>query len=299
MPPFGFRPGPPARLPFPVAPFGGETTRSYLYRLATANLIHPDDLRNHLTGTRNQTGSVTLAGLAAVTGRSPQGLRYALPELDPGADVVLKPAHVRRRVCFRCASRRNAFVFAITWKPVDTVLCGKHRIWLGSRGRSFLDQQYDVSAVADILHAQRRHQLLARRAGRTIAALAFTEAAAITDTWARHGRHHDRRDPLIRALAGRYPLTGKLSNGDPRTAVVTYPETVELAHVLADSRWRYPRPATRPAFGSFGRAVNDMLGIRYRHSTEPYDGLYRWLLQRHSTVNRNHQQRVQLAPSPS
>lgn len=155
------------------------------------------------------------------------------------------------------------------------MLCGKHRIWLGSRGRSHLDTQYDVDGLTGILHAQRRHHRLAHRTGPTIAALAFTEATAITDTRARRGRHRDRRDPLIRALRRQLPLTGKLHNGDPLTAVVTYPETVDLAQVLADFRWRYPRPGrASAAIGEFTRAVNHTLGIHYRHSAEGYDGLY-------------------------
>lgn len=46
--PFGHRLTPPSLLPFPVPPFTGETTKSYLYRLAVANQLHPDDLRAHL-----------------------------------------------------------------------------------------------------------------------------------------------------------------------------------------------------------------------------------------------------------
>ncbi|WP_433192143.1 TniQ family protein [Nocardia sp. CA-107356] len=296
MPPFGFRPGPPHRLPFPVAPFHGETIGSYLYRLATANLIHPDDLRIHLIGTPNRPAAVPLASLAAATGRAPQDLIHALPELRPGVEPGTTPplpAHVRRRVCLRCARRRSTFVFAVTWKPVDTVLCPKHRIWLGSRGRSYLDQQYNVDGLTDILRAQRRHQRLAHHVGPTIAALAFTEATRITGTWARHGRHLDRRNPLIRAFRTKLPLTGKLHNGDPLTAVVTYPETVDLAHVLADFRWRYPRPGlASTAIHEFARAVNHTLGINYQHSTEGYDGLYPWLRKRHTLVDPDHQRSV-------
>ncbi|MGF6885978.1 hypothetical protein ABIA39_007509 [Nocardia sp. GAS34] len=293
MLPFGVRSGPPSRLPFPVAPFHGETTRSYLYRLATANLIHPDDLRMHLSDTHNRSARVTLAGLAAVTGRSPHSLGHALPELSPGVDPDTNPplpAHIRRRVCLRCALRREAFVFAITWKPVHTVLCGRHRIWLGSRGRSYLDQQYDVNGITDILRAQRRHQRLTCHAGPTIGALAFTEAAHITGTWARHGHHRDRRELLIRAFRGQRPLTGKLHNGDPLTTLVTYPETVDLAQVLADFRWRYPRPGlASAAIGEFTRTINHALGIDYRHATEGYDGLYPWLRTRYAKVDPHQQ----------
>jgi hypothetical protein len=118
-------------------------------------------------------------------------------------------------------------------------------------------------------------------------------SSSITGTWARHGRHRDRRDPLICAFRGRLPLTGKLPTGDPLTAVVIYPETVYLARVLADLRWRYPRPGiTSFAIGEFTRAVNRTLGIGYSHVTEPYDGLYHWLQTRYVLVDPDHQQRV-------
>ncbi|WP_040786468.1 hypothetical protein [Nocardia pneumoniae] len=43
----------------------------------------------------------------------------------------------------------------------------------------------------------------------------------------------------------------------------------------------------------FTRTVNTALSIGYSHSTEPYDGLYHWLIRRHIMVDPNHQRRVQ------
>jgi len=50
---FGTRLTPPPRLPRPFPPFAGETTLSYLHRLAVANQIRPGDLQAHLAGTRD------------------------------------------------------------------------------------------------------------------------------------------------------------------------------------------------------------------------------------------------------
>jgi hypothetical protein len=196
--PFGSRPAPPSRLPRPIPPFRGETTNSYLYRLAVTNRVHPDDLRAHLTGTR-QRAPITVEGLAAKTGRSAHSLIHALPELRPDTDPLLS-VHVRRTICWRCAARRGAFIFAVTWQPAEVTLCPTHQIWLGPPVRAHRGAQYDVRDLPDILHAQRRHHRLARRHGRQAVADAFAEAAHITALWARHGVHDDRRKPLIRAF---------------------------------------------------------------------------------------------------
>lgn len=286
--PFGSRLGPPSRLPRlprPIPPFSGETTRSYLYRLAVANQLHPDDLRAHLTGTRHRA-PITLEGLAAATGRSPRSLSYALPELRPdiapGTDPPV-PVYVRRTVCWRCAARRSAFVFAVTWQPAEVTLCPNHLVWLGPPVRAHRGGgQYDVRDLPDILHAQTRHYRLARRHGRQTAADAFAEAAHITALWARHGFHDDRRKPLIHVFLGHNPLTGRLPAGDPITSAVTYPETVDLARVLAMPRWRHPNgPANKHEVHQFRRDISHHVGVRYRPEDSSYDPLFRWLQKRH------------------
>jgi hypothetical protein len=276
-----------SRLPLPIPPFLGETTNSYLYRLAVANRLHPDDLGAHLTGTRHRA-PITVAGLAAATGRSPHSLGHALPELRPdtapGADPPLS-VHVRRTICWRCAARRGAFVFAVTWRPVEVTLCPSHLIWLGPPVRAYRGGQYDVRVrdLPDILHAQRRHYRLARHHGRCAAADAFAEAAHITAFWARHGFHADRRKPLIHAFLEHNPLTGRLPSGDPITRVVTYPETVDLARVLALSQRRHPtgRATKHELLWQFRHDINNYLGIRYRPQNCLTDPLLRWFHKRH------------------
>lgn len=280
--PLGARPGPPPRLPLPVPPFPGETTDSYLRRLATANELHPDDLRVHLAGRRGHA-PVTLDALAAATGRSQRTLAWALPELRPGvtprADPAL-PGHVRRTVCWRCSARRGVFSYATAWQPAEACICPDHRIWLGSAAHPRQPGQYDVVGLADILQAQRRHYRLARRHGRKEAIDAIAEAAHITALWARHGFYQDRRISLIRALRGEVPLTGKLPSGDAVTAVVTYPETVDLARVLARPHWRIPAPIAAGDLQRFQHEVRSSTGIGYEHEDSRYDPLFRWFQKR-------------------
>jgi hypothetical protein len=287
--PFGSRLAPPSRLPCPIPPFPGETTPSYLHRLAIANQLQPADLRAHLTGTRHPA-PITLDGLATATGRSPHCLHHALPELrpdtTPGADPVL-PAHIRGTICWRCAARRGTFRFATTWRPIEVNICPTHLIWLGPPVRAHRGGQYDIGDLPEILHAQQRHYRLARRHGRQTAADAFTEAAHITALWARHGFHPDRRTPLIHAFLGHNPLTSRLPSGDPITPIVTYPETVNLARVLVMPRWRHPTVSTGGDLQQFRHDVNHHVGIQYYPDDNPYDPLFRWF-----------QKRQTLAPPP-
>lgn len=114
--PFGHRLPQPPPLPRPIPPFHKETTRSYLYRLAVANQLHPDDLRAHLTGTRRHA-PITVDSLAAVAGRPAGSLLHALPEFRQPSLSRGQPAirgHSRRTVCRHCAARRDAFPFAVT-----------------------------------------------------------------------------------------------------------------------------------------------------------------------------------------
>jgi len=238
----------------------------------------------HLTGIR-QYAPITVEALSAATGRPSRSLIYALPELrtgtTPGADPPV-PVHVRRTVCYRCAARRSAFIFAVTWQPAEVTICPNHGIWLGPLVRAHRGGQYDVRDVPDVLHAQRRHYRLARRCGRRTAANAVAEAAHITALWARHGFHVDRRKPLIHAFFGQAPLTGRLAAGDPITPVVTYPETIDLARVLAMPRWRYPDgPVTKLEIRQFRHDINQQLAIHYHPQDSSYDPLFRWFHRRH------------------
>jgi hypothetical protein len=281
--PFGARLTTPPPLPRPVPPFPGETTLSYLHRLAAANQIRTSDLQAHLAGTR-EPAPVSIDALAAATGRSPQSLARALPELRPGFDPAAD-AHIRRTVCWRCAARRGAFRFAVTWKPAEVNLCPSHPVWLGPPVRNVHGLQHDVGSAPEIIRAQGHHRRLAREAGRRAAAAAFAEAAPITALWARHGLHRDRR-PLVHAVTGRRPLTGRLQPGDPLIPVVTYPESVALARVLAMPRWRQPPDAAADdELRQFRLAVDHLLGIHYQPEGGPYDPLYRWFRKAGGTGN--------------
>jgi hypothetical protein len=282
MHPFGTRLTPPAPLPQPVPPFPGETTRSYVYRLAIANQLRPADLQAHLTGTR-QPGPVPLDALAAAAGRPPRCLAHALPELAPESMPVAspaEPAYQIRAVCRRCAARRGAWPFASVWQPAEVSICPAHLAWVRPPARGGRGPQYEVGHLPEILRAQRRHRRLARRHGREAAATAFTAAAHVTALWARRGFYRDRR-PLVHALTGRRPVTSRLEFADRTIPVVTYPETVDLASVLAMPRWHQPAGHAEDDLSHFCRDIDHRLQIHYQPTDSRYDPLYRWFRKHH------------------
>lgn len=71
------------RLPVLVRPQSGETTDSYIRRLARANHLKPSYLHGFLTGTPNWFGRPRLERLTALTGRSPEVLERVLSDARP------------------------------------------------------------------------------------------------------------------------------------------------------------------------------------------------------------------------
>jgi hypothetical protein len=63
---------------------------------------------------------------------------------------------------------------------------------------------------------------------------------------------------------------------------VTYPETVDLARVLALPRWRCPTGrATKHELRQFRRDINNHIAIHYRPQDSPTDPLLRWFHKHH------------------
>lgn len=69
-----------ARLPIQVAPRLGESTDSYIRRLARANHLKPSYLHCFLCGPPQWFGKPRLESLALVSGRSPEALERALAD---------------------------------------------------------------------------------------------------------------------------------------------------------------------------------------------------------------------------
>ncbi len=277
-------------MPRSIPPFPDETTSSYLARLAAANRLHVTRLRILLTGA-SVSRPIEARDLAAASGRPLQSLHQALPELRPGfvpprgRPVLISP----RPPCRRCIARRGISAPVTCWLPTEVNICPTHRIWLGAPARHGNDtehEQHDLADLPQLVHAQRRHWRLSRRHGRRTTAEAFAEATHVTSCWARRGHYVERRLPLMQILRGAQPSSARLHRDDPLIPIVTYPETVALAFVLAQPQWRHP-PALYEdlsesgfAIYHFNREVNRQVGIGHRTHNGYPDPLTGWFYKR-------------------
>ena len=89
---------PPRPLPIRPGPVSGESTFSYIRRLAVANHLRPMHLRRYLTDP-GTGGGFRLGWLAVLAGRSVASLQHALADQEPPAGTASpsRPPGARRR----------------------------------------------------------------------------------------------------------------------------------------------------------------------------------------------------------
>ena len=99
-------------LPFRPRPVTGESTGSYVRRLARANHLRPAYLRRYLASPRD--GTIRIDLLAAMAGRSPAALEHALAGLGPQQGTLpprgprARPDRITARAALFTAIRRDA-----------------------------------------------------------------------------------------------------------------------------------------------------------------------------------------------
>jgi hypothetical protein len=102
----------PRPLPFRTRPATGETTSSYVRRLARANHLRPAYLRRYLADSQN--GTIRIDLLAALAGRSPAALEHALADLghrqgaNPHRGPRARPDRTAARTAIFTAIRGDA-----------------------------------------------------------------------------------------------------------------------------------------------------------------------------------------------
>lgn len=101
----------PRPLPFRTRPATGETTSSYVRRLARANHLRPAYLRRYLADPQN--GTIRIDLLAALAGRSPAALEHALADLgqqgaNPHRGPLARPDRIAARTAIFTAIRSDA-----------------------------------------------------------------------------------------------------------------------------------------------------------------------------------------------
>lgn len=287
----------PARaLPVTLRPVGGETVNSYALRLSAANGLVPTAVLrslgqvtqasgHHLLARDSWLNAQALARLEALSAISLPRLAQALPALQ-GAPSSPLPELPGDRPALHCyvpeprpwlACRACTLHASLGTTPTAMVrpresplVCRRHQRWLGTA-----DEPADIgiAAVPEILAARRRLQRL-RLAGSNleVADGCFQAAWNITRVWAREPHCRPRLRARWRARAGKLGPGTALSS-----RVVTFPEAVALAEVLADPGWRQ-HVATVPArqAGQFYRRVSARLGEGTYQAPAYDDPLIAW-----------------------
>lgn len=221
-------------LPRARSPLPGETIESYLRRLASANLMDPEDLRILVAGDHRKAAVPRVAVLARLSGHSERALMHALPEL-----AQLDPATARGKLsrfpgpgCHLCNAMRGAPDGAWLLRDPEDVLCLRHCRWTTGQYQPALTDQ------PEILAAHRVYRRLARAYGRETVRDAYLKATWVLDEWLESGSydyaHTKGFDRRIRRFLG---PDWRVRIGSALAAAVRYPQVVALTRLLASPHW--------------------------------------------------------------
>ncbi|MGW8887289.1 hypothetical protein [Streptomyces sp. NPDC055749] len=226
-------------LPRPVTPFPRESERSYLERLGTTNRILARRVLAQSSWLESRQDYI--ARLAIASGQSCDTLLHAIPQLgqEPQPFLADRPDLSVSTPCRLCVARRigdySVFSPVSAWSShFHDQVCLQHKIWIGRSAENFM-QQVDVTALPDVIQAQRRHYRLLRKHGHAVLNACYEHCSELWDAVVRRGyRPSDRRRRLDIMGAG-YP---KVEIWDPRRYIAVYPEVVAATALYASPRWR-------------------------------------------------------------
>ena len=264
-------PRPRSFLLFPSAPYAAavrplarETTLSFLERLAGRWHTSATDLIAEFFATRNRPTMSSLkpggevyfnadarARFAALSRVPPEHLHRALPawsRLEPQGHHDAGPAATFYSIgslaptaaaCVNCtAARTGRAEPARLYTAVHQHICARHQLWLPDTrqtGPGSAIGWVSLTGLPEVVRAHQRHAVLLRR--RHDAADAYPVAQAVITAWWDADRFQEslwpQRLERLHTANRRLPL--------PRPVVrdvVTYPETVTLAGLLASPHWQ-------------------------------------------------------------
>ncbi|WP_316528889.1 TniQ family protein [Kitasatospora brasiliensis] len=227
-------------LPVAPGPVQGETLGSYLHRLAVANnraagrlvqLLGP--LPSEFSPLTDSTAGWTPESpnlLSALVNRPAARLARALPALADFLDpqpASPRPEHVIGRLCRCCTARRSpSATIVIVRAPAHRHLCPRHERWTRST------HDIPLSSLPEVLQAQRRLDLLARRHDRGMQQ-ALDLAWKIIDEWSAGGMPLDLGREWTRRLdhIEAHPVGKKIPFED-RHRLAAFPEIAVLAELI-------------------------------------------------------------------
>ena len=246
-------------LPFWVRPVRGETTMSYVFRLATANeLVRPTTLLRAIGQPSNvQPHQFMLRDGCEVKLNAPAQQRLAvfaaiplqrlrrclpLPAFLDGADdhgtprlAIVGAGSQTRSHCTLCVARLPGTPPIKVYHGHAPVICPRHHRWLGIPPTP---GQFDLSNTPEIITANRRRdRLLRSQHDQRWTDTQFRTAEWVTIGWSGmvHLLWHRQ---LVERWKQRRASIATATGRTPPERLVLLPETAVLAEIFCDPQWR-------------------------------------------------------------
>lgn len=220
---------PPRPLPRPVTAFRDETVHSFTTRLANANRLPPQSLRDYAAG---QDHYADPGRLACLSGYPRNVLCDRLRGLTPNERDLTRQRARSRPMCRSCSAKRRVFEPVHCWLPDHLTVCHRHGRWIGPSAQRW-DAQISLKHNRDIAQAARVHRALAKDSAPDIIELAINEASRIV----LQQRRFQRSDGLADSTATGIALRGRWASISPvNLHIDTYVETVGMTAVIIDHR---------------------------------------------------------------
>ena len=272
----------PRRLPINVPPARHELLVSYLARLATLHGLDYDELWQQISVSPRPGGfhrrEPVADRLSHLTGRSPEHLAAAMPELrDPAPDWRIF-RHEPQPGCPACAARHPGGPVTLLL-PHHRYACTRHRIWIGPP--DLLDLPHPtLDELPEVVAAQRAHLRLLHRLGPAATYDAVLTAFLICGHRWDQGAHHpddarvswDERASILIP-----PGAEHATFSTSRLFAATYPEAVKVAALIGSLHWRRLAAGGPDEQRRFAAEIGRRLGNPEYQPRVTQDPVARWI----------------------
>ncbi|WP_433523823.1 TniQ family protein [Nocardia pseudovaccinii] len=309
-----------APLPFRVRPVQGETTLSYVLRLAAANeldrpttLLRPlgEPLSTALSQTMIANRDVTLnepaqRRLEAFSGIDLEDLRQRLPTLEQScgepdrrspAFQVFADSNGIRRACERCIARLPGTPDIRVYLHRAPGFCRRHRRWVATH--KYDPDQLDLTETPEIVTAiKRRQRLIASAEDARWARGEIWWAEQIPVGWLTITMRFTNLLDSLHEQWQRRRAALAVDGAHVPDSVIVLPETITIAEVTCNLKWRrYIALAEhdyqiRPFYRLLSRRLRQPLGFAERIS-QPDSPARQWVdeqRRKHEETRHNHWQ---------
>lgn len=269
-----YRLAPDRPLPRPVRPYQDETTRSFIRRINSANVLTHGELIKTLRRDRRPW----MYDLATWNGTLSDILVLAMPQLanshpDPRLRLKLvgRPTRTTHApACRHCTLARGAGPYVEVYTTHERTLCPDHKLWIGD-GIGTIADQFNIAACPEIIEAWHHHKNLITRHGHAQVRRAFHISSVINWSWYEQFQHFSAAMDTYESLTADH---ARQVNSPALVAAALYPSIVKLTAAIASPRWRYIARSRHP------EAFLDRVGNEITEGWTPqgtFDPLRHWM----------------------